>query len=69
MGRVDHGQAGDQTGADMERINAALQRMDLIYIEADPGDALFFNVNKPKPPQRKPAVRVYVLICTQVSGG
>jgi len=33
-----------------------------------PGEALFFNVNKPKPPQRRPAVRVYVLICTQVSG-
>ncbi len=35
----------------------------------EPTDALFFNVNKPKPPQRKPAVRVYILICTQVSGG
>ena len=31
-------------------------------------EALFFNVNKPKPPQRRPAVRVYVLICTQVTG-
>lgn len=34
----------------------------------EPADALFFNVNKPKPPQRRPAVRVYVLVCTQVSG-
>jgi len=35
----------------------------------EPADALFFNVHKPKPPQRRPAVRVYVLVCTQVSGG
>jgi len=34
----------------------------------EPADALFFNVNKPKPPRRRPAVRVYVLVCTQVSG-
>ncbi len=34
----------------------------------EPADALFFNVNKPKPPQRRPAVRVYVLVCTQVGG-
>ncbi|MCL5279351.1 MAG: hypothetical protein M1376_05555 [Planctomycetes bacterium] len=35
----------------------------------EPADALFFNVNKPKPPQRRPAVRVYILVCTQVSDG
>jgi hypothetical protein len=35
----------------------------------EPADALFFNVNKPIPPQRRPAVRVYLLVCTQVSGG
>jgi hypothetical protein len=35
----------------------------------EPTDTLFFNVHKPKPPQRRPAVRVYVLVCTQVSGG
>jgi ectoine hydroxylase-related dioxygenase (phytanoyl-CoA dioxygenase family) len=45
MGRVDHGKAGDQTGADMERVNAALERMPLVYIEAEPGDALFFHCN------------------------
>src|SRR5438067_1483082 len=27
MGRIDHGKTGDQTGADMERVNAALERM------------------------------------------
>jgi hypothetical protein len=33
-----------------------------------PDETLFFNPNKQKPPERKPAVRVYVLVCTRVSG-
>lgn len=45
MGRIDHGKTGDQAGADLERVNAALQRLELVYIEADPGDALFFHCN------------------------
>jgi ectoine hydroxylase-related dioxygenase (phytanoyl-CoA dioxygenase family) len=45
MGRIDHGKTGDQTGADMERVTAALERLELLYIESDPGDALFFHGN------------------------
>jgi hypothetical protein len=45
MGRIDHGKSGDQTGADMERVNEALLRMELVYVEADPGDAFFFHSN------------------------
>lgn len=45
MGRIDHGKTGDQTGADMERVNAALERMELVYVECEPGDALFFDSN------------------------
>ena len=45
MGRIEHGKTGDQTGADMEIVNAALERMELVYIEAEPGDALFFHCN------------------------
>jgi hypothetical protein len=45
LGRIDHGRTGDQTGADMERVEAALERMELVYIEAGPGDALFFHSN------------------------
>ena len=45
MGRIDHGKTGEQTGADMERVNEALARMELVYIEAEPGDALFFHSN------------------------
>ena len=45
MGRIEHGKTGEQTGADMERVDAALARMKLVYIEAEPGDALFFHCN------------------------
>lgn len=45
LGRIDHGKTGEQTGADMERVNAALERMELVYIEAEPGNALFFHSN------------------------
>ncbi len=45
MGRIEHGKTGDQTGADMEIVNAALERLPLKYIEAEPGDALFFHCN------------------------
>ena len=45
MGRVDHVKTGDQTGADMARVDAALQRMELVYCELEPGDAIFFHGN------------------------
>lgn len=45
MGRVEHGRTGQQTGADMERVNAALERMELVYAEMAPGDGLFFHSN------------------------
>jgi ectoine hydroxylase len=45
MGRIEHGKTGDQTGADLERVEAALERMELLYIECQPGDALFFHSN------------------------
>lgn len=45
MGRIEHGKSGEQTGANMERVNAALERMELVYAEMDAGDALFFHSN------------------------
>src|ERR1044071_9932363 len=45
MGRIDHGKVADQTGADMERVNAALQSMELVHVEMNPGDGLFFHSN------------------------
>jgi ectoine hydroxylase-related dioxygenase (phytanoyl-CoA dioxygenase family) len=45
MGRVNHGFAGEQVGADMVMVNNALQTMELVYAELEPGDALFFHPN------------------------
>ena len=45
MGRIDHNKVGDQTGADIDRVNEALKHLDLIYCEMEPGTALFFHSN------------------------
>jgi hypothetical protein len=45
MGRIDHALTGDQAGADQEIVDAALERMELVYCEADPGDVVFFHGN------------------------
>jgi len=45
MGRIDHGKVGDQTGADMERVAAAMERMELVHCEMEPGSAIFFHAN------------------------
>lgn len=45
MGRVDHGFAGEQTGADLERVEEAKKRLELVYCEMEPGTALFFHGN------------------------
>ena len=45
MGRIDHGQTGTQTGADVERVEAALLEMELVHCELQPGDVLFFHCN------------------------
>jgi ectoine hydroxylase-related dioxygenase (phytanoyl-CoA dioxygenase family) len=45
LGRVNHGFSGEQVGADMVMVDNALQTMELIYSELNPGDALFFHSN------------------------
>ena len=45
MGRVNHGFAGEQVGADAAMVENALKTMELVYCELDPGDALFFHSN------------------------
>jgi hypothetical protein len=45
MGRVDHILTGDQAGADQERVDEALKRLELIYCEMEPGDTIFFHSN------------------------
>jgi Phytanoyl-CoA dioxygenase (PhyH) len=45
MGRIDHVLTGDQAGADLERVREAEKRLELVYVEMDPGDVLFFHAN------------------------
>lgn len=45
LGRIDHILTGDQAGADPERVREVLKRLDLVYVEMDPGDTLFFDAN------------------------
>ncbi len=45
MGRVDHGPIGDQTGADPERVQVALDRLELVPVELKPGSAVLFHCN------------------------
>lgn len=45
LGRVNHGFAGEQVGADMVMVNNALKTMELVYCELRPGDALVFHSN------------------------
>jgi len=45
LGRVNHGFAGEQVGADMVMVNHCLKFMEHVYVELEPGDALFFHSN------------------------
>jgi hypothetical protein len=44
-GRIDHVLTGDQAGADRERVEQILKRLELVYVEMQPGDTLFFHAN------------------------
>jgi len=45
LGRIEHTLTGDQAGADQTRVDEVLKRLELVYVEMDPGDALFFHAN------------------------
>ncbi|RCH53813.1 phytanoyl-CoA dioxygenase family protein [Mucilaginibacter hurinus] len=45
MGRINHGFAGEQMGADKVMVQNALKTMPLEYAELEAGDALFFHSN------------------------
>lgn len=44
-GRINHILTGDQAGADRERVEELVKRLPLVYVEMEPGDALFFHSN------------------------
>src|ERR1700748_3294971 len=45
VGRVNHGFSGEQVGADMVMVDNCLKTMELVYLELQAGDALFFHPN------------------------
>ena len=45
MGRINHNLSGEQAGADLERLKLAKEKFQLVYVEMEPGDALFFHCN------------------------
>ena len=45
LGRIEHSFAGEQVGASQHYVDLALNIMPLIYVELEPGDALFFHPN------------------------
>ncbi|MFN3158455.1 MAG: phytanoyl-CoA dioxygenase family protein [Rubinisphaera brasiliensis] len=45
MGRIDHHFSGEQTGADLERVEFARQKFELVYCEMAAGTGLFFHGN------------------------
>ncbi|MGA3034350.1 MAG: phytanoyl-CoA dioxygenase family protein [Terracidiphilus sp.] len=45
LGRIEHVLTGDQAGADPARVQEILNRLELVYVEMEPGDALFFHAN------------------------
>jgi ectoine hydroxylase-related dioxygenase (phytanoyl-CoA dioxygenase family) len=45
IGRINHQKTGDQKGADMDFVNEALKHLELVNVELEPGDTLFFHCN------------------------
>ncbi|GLS84585.1 phytanoyl-CoA dioxygenase family protein [Paraferrimonas haliotis] len=45
LGRLNHSRTGDQKGAEMLFVNEALKHLELVKVELEPGDALFFHCN------------------------
>lgn len=45
MGRIEHGFSGEQVGASQRYVDLARKSLDLVYVELEPGDALFFHSN------------------------
>jgi len=43
--RIDHSFVGGQKGADAERVEEATRQMELVHVQLEPGDVLFFHAN------------------------
>jgi Phytanoyl-CoA dioxygenase (PhyH) len=45
LGRVNHDRINEQTMANPEHVEAARARFELVYLELEPGDSVFFDCN------------------------
>ncbi|NVK25200.1 MAG: phytanoyl-CoA dioxygenase family protein [Gammaproteobacteria bacterium] len=45
IGRINHNATGDQKGADMVFVDEAIKHHELVKVELEPGDTLFFHCN------------------------
>ena len=45
LGRIEHVLTGEQAGADQSWVDEILKRLDLVYVEMELGDALYFHAN------------------------
>ncbi len=45
LGRIEHVLTGEQAGADLERVSEAAKVLELVYVEMEPGDILYFHAN------------------------
>jgi len=45
LGRVNHVLTGEQAGADTERVEQIKKKLELVYVELEEGDAVFFHAN------------------------
>jgi ectoine hydroxylase len=70
-GRIDHGVLpGEQVGADARRVEQLLARLELVYVELDPGDAVFFHCNTlHRSDQNRSPNRRWTLICCYNAAG
>jgi ectoine hydroxylase len=45
IGRIEHFLTGEQAGADRARVDEILKKLELVYVEMEPGDGFFFHSN------------------------
>ncbi len=45
LGRIEHTLSGNQAGADMARVEKVLERMPVMHVVLEPGDAVVFHSN------------------------
>jgi len=63
MGRIEHHLIGQQSGADLQRVDMAKNMCEHVYVEMEPGDGLFFHCNLlHTSDQNKSDMRRWVLI-------